>query len=130
MISEGLLLNGDAEAALAEIRHETDEDWRLTISSMAHHALGNAAESDAALADLIEKYGRIFPVTVAWVTAYRGDADRTFYWLEKAVRYRDPLLTTVPFDKLFENVHRDPRWLPFLRRLGLAPSSSRRSSST
>jgi hypothetical protein len=41
--------------------------------------------------------------------------------LEKAVQYRDPLLTTVPFDKLFDNVHRDPRWLPFLRRLGLAP---------
>ena len=121
MIAQGMLLNGNATAALAENLHETDENWRLAVSSMAHYALGNSAESDAALADLIEKYGRTFPVTVAWVAAHRGDAERTFYWLEKAVQYRDPLLTSVPFDRLFDTVHQDPRWLPFLREHDMAP---------
>jgi hypothetical protein len=27
------------------------------------------------------------------------------------------------------NIHSDPRWLPFLRKIGKAPSNSRRSSS-
>jgi hypothetical protein len=30
-------------------------------------------------------------------------------------------LAEIAVDRLFANLHQDPRWLPFLRRLGKAP---------
>ena len=27
----------------------------------------------------------------------------------------------MPLDPMFANIHSDPRWLPFLRKLGMAP---------
>ena len=67
---------------------------------------------------------------LAYVLAYRGEPDRAFEWLEKAVKYRDTALGATPFDPMLESLHSDPRWLPLLRRLERRPSSSRRSSST
>ena len=53
--------------------------------------------------------------------AFRGEADRAFEWLEKAVVYRDPGLSLMAVQPQFANIHSDPRWLPFLRRVGRAP---------
>jgi hypothetical protein len=58
---------------------------------------------------------------VAYVLAYRGEADRAFEWLDKAAAYHDPGLATIVVNPLFANIHQDPRWLPFLRKLGKAP---------
>jgi hypothetical protein len=88
---------------------------------MAYHALGRKTESDAALDDLIRKYERTMALNIAWVLAYRGEADRAFEWLDKAAKYRDVALGTISFDPTWENLHSDPRWLPFLRRRGMAP---------
>ena len=53
--------------------------------------------------------------------AYRGEADRAFKWLDKAVKYRDLALGAMPFDPMLESLHSDSRWLPFLRQHGMAP---------
>lgn len=53
------------------------------------HALGKRSESDAALAELIRKYEREMPYNIAYVLAFRGEADRAFEWLDKAVAYHD-----------------------------------------
>ena len=88
---------------------------------MAHDALGNKAESDAALAELIRKHEKDSAYNVAYVLAYRGEADRAFEWLDKAAAYHDPGLATIVVNPLFANIYQDPRWLPFLRKLGKAP---------
>ena len=54
--------------------------------------------------------------------AYRGEADRAFEWLDKAVAYKDPGLSEVPTDALFTNIQNDPRWLPFLESIGKSPA--------
>ena len=84
-----LLLKGDVKAALAEIQQEPEESWRLAGLSMAYHALGRRAESDAALDELIGKYEQTMSYNIAYVLAYRGEPDRAFEWLDKAVKYRD-----------------------------------------
>ena len=33
----------------------------------------------------------------------------------------DPGLSDVAFEPFFASVHKDPRWLPMLRKLGMAP---------
>ena len=117
-----MLLKGDAPAALAEIEQEKSEVWRLIGLPMAYHALGRKTESDAALATLIAKDETwTGPYNIAYVYAFRGDADKAFEWLDKAVQYQDPGLSQIVGENLFDNIHSDPRWLPFLRKIGRAP---------
>jgi hypothetical protein len=87
---------------------------------MAYYALGRKADSDAALAALIAKYEKDWSYNIAYVYAFRGEADKAFAWLDKAVEYGDNLTLIVP-DNLFDKIHADPRWLPFLRKVGKAP---------
>jgi TolB-like protein/lipoprotein NlpI len=120
-IGVAMLLKADAATALAEIEQETSELWRLTGLPMVYHALGRKTESDAALATLIAKLEKDASYNIAYVHAFRGEADKAFEWLDKAVQYQDPGLSEILAENLFDNIHSDPRWLPFLRKLGKAP---------
>jgi tetratricopeptide (TPR) repeat protein len=120
-LGNALLLKGDAHGALAEIEQETSEVWKMIGLPMAYHALGRKADSDAALAALAAKYEKDGPFNIAYVYAFRGDADKAFEWLEKAAQNSDPGLSVIVTENLFDNLHKDPRWLPFLRKIGKAP---------
>ncbi|HEX9800464.1 MAG TPA: protein kinase [Thermoanaerobaculia bacterium] len=120
-IGIALLLKGDAVAALAEIERETSEAWRMSGLPMAYHALGRKPDSDATLAALIAKHGKDAAYGVATVHAFRGETDRAFEWLDNAVEYGDPNLALIVVDNLLDNIRSDPRWLPFLRKIGKAP---------
>jgi TolB-like protein len=120
-ISQTLLLKGDAPAALAEIEQEKDEGWRLIGLPMAYHALGRQTDSNTALVTLIAKFEKDSPYNIAYVHAFRGDADKAFEWLDKAIQYQDGGLSEIVAENLFDNIHSDPRWLPFLRKIGKAP---------
>ena len=121
VLGEALLGKGDAAGALVEIEQETHEAFRMIGLPMAYHALGREADSDAALAALIEKWGKDAPYDVAYVHAFRGEADSAFEWLDKSAAAKDPSLVLLLVENLFDNIHSDPRWLPFLRKLGKAP---------
>lgn len=120
-IGIALMLKGDAQLALAEIGQESDEFWRMVALPMAYHALGHKTDSDIALAALSAKYEREGPYNIASVHAFRGEADRTFTWLDKAIEFKDGGLSEIVSDNLFDKVRADPRWLLFLRKLGKAP---------
>jgi TolB-like protein/Flp pilus assembly protein TadD len=116
-----LLLKGDAAGALAEIEKETNEFYRMIGLPMAYHALGRKADSDAALFSLIAKYEKDASFNIAYVYAFRGEGDQAFAWLDKALEYHDPGLSQIVLENLFDKIHSDPRWLPFLRKIGKAP---------
>jgi TolB-like protein/class 3 adenylate cyclase/Flp pilus assembly protein TadD len=116
-----LMLKGDATAGLAEIEQEKSELWRMIGLPMAYCALGRKAEADAALNAVIAKYEKDSSYNIAYVYAFCGDADKAFHWLDKAVSYQDPGLADIAVENLFDNIHSDPRWLPFLRKIGRAP---------
>ncbi len=120
-IGTALLLKGDAPGALAEIEQETSDVWKMIGLPLAYHALGGKADSDATLAALIAKYEKDAPYNIAYVYAYRGEADKAFEWLDKAVEYGDTGLGEIVMENLFDKIHADPRWLPFLRKIGKAP---------
>ena len=61
------------------------------------------------------------PYNIAYVYAFRGEADKAFEWLDKAVQYEDPGLIDIAAENLFDKIHSDSRWLPFLRKIGRAP---------
>jgi TolB-like protein/Tfp pilus assembly protein PilF len=116
-----LLLKGDAAGALEEMKQEPIEAWRMIGLPMAYHALGRRADSDQALAALIAKYEKDAPYNIAYVYAFRGEPDKAFAWLDKTVKYGDPGLSEIAVESFFDTIHSDPRWLPFLRRIGKAP---------
>jgi tetratricopeptide (TPR) repeat protein len=116
-----LLLKGDAQGALAQIEQETSEVWKLIGLPMAYHALGRHADSDAALAALIAKYEKDWPYNIAYVHAFRGEADKAFEWLDKAMANGDSGLSEIVTEPLFDKIHTDPRWSPFLHKIGKAP---------
>ncbi len=120
-LGTALLLKGDAPGALAQIEQETSGPWKMFGLPMAYHALGRKADSDAALTALIAKYEKDGPYNIAYVYAYLGEADKAFEWLDKAIEYGDPGLGDIVPENLFDNIHKDPRWLPFLRKIGKAP---------
>ena len=116
-----LLGKNDAAAALQEFEAEPAEEMKLTGLAIAQHALGRAAESDAALATLTASHAEGAAYYTATVYAYRGEHDRAFEWLDRAVVDHNQNLFTVASEPQFDRLHDDPRWLALLRRLGLAP---------
>jgi TolB-like protein/Tfp pilus assembly protein PilF len=119
-IGTALLFKGEPQAALEAMQLE-DSSWGMIGLPLAYHALGEVNESDAALAELIEQYEQGWAYNIAYVLAYRDEADRAFEWLEKAIQYKDPGLSEIPVEPLFSNIHDDPRWLPFLESIGKSP---------
>ncbi len=117
-----LLLRGEAASALEHMRREPHELLRLIGLALAHHALGEHDVAERLQGELIEKYERDAAYNIAYVAAYRGDADAAFDWLGRAVRYGDPGLADLAADPLFDNLRSDPRWLPFLESVGKAPA--------
>jgi serine/threonine protein kinase/Flp pilus assembly protein TadD len=121
LLGFSLLQAGKPEAALASIQAEPDDGWRRIGLPMAYHALGRKGESDAALADLIANHEKDSAYNIAYVHAFRGESDGAFEWLDKAVAYQDGGLSEIGAEPLLASLHSDPRWLPFVRKLGKAP---------
>jgi tetratricopeptide (TPR) repeat protein len=114
------LFKGHYEDALAIARQEVLPDFRLLGEILANHSLGNAAEADRLLGDYTGKHGEYAAYQIAECYGWRGDKDRAFEWLERAYRQRDPGLGHTATDQLFKSLHDDPRWLPFVKKMGLA----------
>ena len=114
-----LLAQGDAPVALAAMEQEPQHCFRHTGTAIVQHALGDAVSSDAALQELIEDWGAGCAYQVAEVYAFRGEIDYAFDRLEQAYDRRDAGLTWTLLDPLLTNLHDDPRWIPFLDKMGL-----------
>jgi TolB-like protein/DNA-binding winged helix-turn-helix (wHTH) protein/Tfp pilus assembly protein PilF len=113
-----LLARGQPEAALAEFLKEPQEDARLNGSAMAYFALRRRAESDAALAESIKR-NVLLPSAIAAVYAYRRENDEAFKWLDRAYAQRDFLLFRIKYSVEFDNLHDDPRYKAFLKKMNL-----------
>ena len=130
-IGLALVFDNQPEAGLAEIKLERHPDknrdqserrpWRLIAEAMAYHALGRAKESDESLKQLIDDYGEEWGFSVAYVLAFRGEADRAFEWLNQAKANNDSGLSEIASEPALDNIKSDPRWPPFLESIGKAP---------
>ena len=112
---------GKPQEALASVEQELHDIWRMETLPKVLHDLGRFQDAKVALADLIDRWERVASFNIAYIYAYQGQADRAFEWLDKAVEYEDTGLTEIIFVPDFANLYDDPRWVPFLRRIGRAP---------
>ena len=119
LLGDAYLAEGRAAEALGEYA-KGDESDRLAGRAMAQHALGHAEASQAALRELIAKYGEQRRM-IAAVHAYRGETDEAFASLERAYQERDPDLVYLNPSYFLRLLHRDPRWAALLKKMGLSP---------
>ena len=112
-----LLLSG--LTAYAATEQEKSEGYRNCGLAMVYHAMGKSQESDRALADLLAE-GDQWGYQFATVYGYRNERDKAFEWLEKSAALRDAGIPITKISPFFKNLHSDPRWPVFLKKIGLA----------
>ena len=119
LLGQILLLRGEPELALAEMQKEVSS-LRDVGLALAFHALGRRADSDASLARAASGAGRLVPVDIAAVHAYRGEKSEAFEWLARAVAAKDLALGHKFRDEpKLAPLRNDPRYQALLRRMNL-----------
>jgi tetratricopeptide (TPR) repeat protein len=119
LLSQIYVMQGRPQDALSEIELVHSDFVRRFLYAIAYHALGREKESDAALNELIAKYHEGAAYQIAQVYAFRNQPDEAFAWLGRAFAQRDDDLTLTKVEPLLKNLHGDPRFAAFLKKLNL-----------
>ena len=114
------LRQGHLDESLELFQREPHDTFRLLGLSQVLQARGQSAESEAALKELIDKDAAGAAYQIALGYAYRGETDLAFEWLERAYVQRDPGISMMRISESLHKLHSDPRWQPFLEKMGLA----------
>ena len=114
-----LLWQGNFQGALTEMQRERSDWSRYVGLAMVYHALGRGAESDAALAQVVQQDAQDEAWEIADAYAYRGEVDQAFAWLDRAYSQKDAGLYLIKFDPSFKNLKGDSRYKAFLRKMNL-----------
>jgi serine/threonine-protein kinase len=110
---------GNGEAALKAAAQETDPDWRAYAVALAQQARGDPVAADAALNALIAGHSDDMSFQIAAVYAFRGDADKTFEWLDRAYEKHDPGVMAIIDNPFTRELRSDPRFAAFCKKVGL-----------
>jgi tetratricopeptide (TPR) repeat protein len=106
-----LLEQGNAEAALAVVQQDPNEEMRLVSLPIDLRAAGRQAEADDALQAQIAQWTDTGAIYVAQTYAYRGDHEQALAWLDRAYRQKDPTLIELVGEPLFKTLYDDPRYV-------------------
>lgn len=117
-LSQIYVLQGRGQGALAEVERVRYEPIRDGLYAIAYSALGKQKESDAALKKLIAKYPS-YTYEIARSYAFRNEPDEAFKWLDRAYAQHDSGLIATKVDPFLRNLHNDPRYAAFLKKLNL-----------
>jgi len=119
VLSQIYVLLGRPQDALPEIELVRYPSIRPYLYAIAYYALGRQKESDTALSEFIAKNHTSMAYQIAEVYAFRNQLDEAFEWLERAYAQRDSGLIFTKVDPLLNNLHGDPRFAAFLKKLNL-----------
>ncbi len=119
MYAVALLIQGKKSEALAAAGMESDDAFRYAALSCIYWSMDRRAESDSVLVELERGFSDRDQYLIASVHAYRGEADDAFRWLDRAYQKNKGSLEDIRVDPLIRNLHSDPRFDAFLRRVKL-----------
>jgi TolB-like protein/Flp pilus assembly protein TadD len=111
--------------AEAEARLDTDEIQQAVALGLVAIARGQTETARAQITRL-EKLAQAegdradLQNNIAWIAAGLGEKDRAFAALEKAQALRDPSVSWLRNGTYLQLLFADPRWVPLLRKAGLA----------
>ncbi len=116
-VGDALLWRGDPEAAVEEMKRESNPMGQAVGLALAYYVLGRAADSDAALRKLTAEGAGNYAYEIAEVYAYRGEPDEALKWLDRAYVQRDATLRWITRDPSFAKLESDPRYRVFVRKM-------------
>jgi len=119
LLSEIYLTQGRPQDALPEIKLVRSDYLRTYLYALAYAAIGQEKQSDAAFKELIAKYGTRKAFWVASVYAFRNQRDEAFEWLDRSYAQREDDVADMKFWPMLMNLHNDPRFAAFLKKLNL-----------
>ena len=119
------LSEGKPEEAATAAQKDAGEWAKLLTVSCARWGQKRVAESDAALRELIAKYGETGAFQIAEAYGYRNDKDHAFEWLERARQQRDAGLADLRKDPLLEESPRRSALERITASVGLADDQLR-----
>ena len=120
-----LLQKKSYDEAIAELRKAVEISGRggVQLGSLgyAYAVAGRRADALEVLerlkAYLKEHYAP--PAALALVFSGLGEKDQALAWLERANEERDPWITSLKVEPMFDSLRSDPRFLDLMRRVGL-----------
>jgi TolB-like protein/DNA-binding winged helix-turn-helix (wHTH) protein len=118
LLSQVYLMQGRPQDALPEIERIHYASYRACLYALAYHALGREEDAAAALSELM-KYHASSAFEIVAVYAFRNQRDKAFEWLDRAYAQHDLNLNWTKVDPLLKNLHSDPRYAAFLKKLNL-----------
>ena len=113
------VLRGNAAAALEkaeQIPAGQSHDFALTD---ARQIGPDRAAADAAVKNLIDRYGKTNAYLIARTYALRKDPDKVFEWLDRAWANRENSVCTLYYDPFLLGYKTDPRFAAFCKKVGL-----------
>ncbi|HEV8463705.1 MAG TPA: tetratricopeptide repeat protein, partial [Pseudolabrys sp.] len=114
------LMEGKAQEALAPFRRSGEPYSQLGIA-IAEHTLGHAQESQQVLDELIAKFAHDAAYQIADAYGWRGEANKTFEWLDRAYAQHDGGIAVIKGDPMLRSVRGDPRFAAMVKKIGLPP---------
>jgi adenylate cyclase len=115
---------GKFDAGISEIKKGIEMTKRFNPATRSDliYALCKAGRIDEAkniIPDLLRYYveNRAGAAAVAFAYACLGEKDKAFEWLDIAYEEHSGYLRTVSMDFSFEDMHSDPRFLTFLKKM-------------
>jgi TolB-like protein/Flp pilus assembly protein TadD len=118
-VGSALMGRGDFEAAVAEMKRESNPMAQATGLAVAYTALGRKVDSDSALRKLIAEGARNYAYEIAEVYGLRGERDNALKWLDRAYVQKDATLKWIKRDPSFVKLEADPNYKAFLRKMNL-----------
>jgi predicted Zn-dependent protease len=124
LLSKIYLMEGRPQAALSEIVRVRSDSLRTYLYAVTYYTHGLKKQSDAALKEFIAKYSTRDAFLIASVYALRNQRDEAFEWLDRAYAQREGNVVSTNLEPMLKNLHGDPRFAAFLKKLNLPASST------
>ncbi|HKP69235.1 MAG TPA: tetratricopeptide repeat protein [Pyrinomonadaceae bacterium] len=118
MLAMVLADEGRASESREVADSEPDAFWRHWSLAIVHSVNGEVEQADAALESVLGEHEDGDAYQIAEIYAVRGEIDKAFEWLERAVEYRDTGVTHARVSPRFRLMHADARWPTFLKTIG------------
>ena len=118
MLAMVLADEGRGAEAVEVAESEPDTFWRFWSLAILRSLNGELELSDQALEAVLSQHTEGDSYQIAEIYAVRGETDKAFEWLERAVEYRDTGVTHARACPRFRPLHADPRWPELLKTIG------------
>jgi TolB-like protein/predicted Zn-dependent protease len=119
MLSTVLLDQGLEAEAQSQAASEPDEFWRTWALAIVNSRINGSERADRLFEELEQAYIAGDAFQLAEVCAVRGEFDKAFDWLNRALEERDPGITHARVSTHLRTLHADPRWEELTKKLGL-----------